>query len=237
MNFIKKFKKLKKKFYLWRRNRHFTVFGYKFIPPAEILPFDARNVLRTAYFSRQFEKVRHLAGSVVECGVWRGRSLFILSTLANDRTVYAFDSFEGFPNPEGGVYDNSVAAAKYHFKNTSAKSVKEFLDLSKRISKLPNNVQIVPGYFEDTLPQWKEHIGSVALIHLDCDLYESYKTCFANLYPLLVPGGIILFDEYLSGQNTVEWPGAKKAIDEFCMEHGQTVECDAIADKYFMIKR
>lgn len=237
MNIVYHIKKLKKRFYLWRRNRHFRLFGRKFIPKAEVLPFDSRNVLRTDYFSRQFEKVRHLAGSVVECGVWRGRSLFILSTLAHDRHVFAFDSFDGFPNPEGGKNDNPEAAVKYHFKNTSPDMVREFLKMSKAVSKFSDNVRIVQGYFEDTLPQWRKEIGPIALIHLDCDIYESYQTCFANLYNQLLPGGLMLFDEYLSGANAVEWPGAKKAIDEFCSRTGERVERDELSNKYFVLKR
>ncbi|TSC84131.1 MAG: cephalosporin hydroxylase [Parcubacteria group bacterium Gr01-1014_17] len=237
MNIIHRIKRTKKRFYIWRRNRHFHLFGRKFIPKAEILPFDSRNILRTDYFSRQLEKVRNINGSVIECGVWRGRSLFILSTLAHNRRVFAFDSFEGFPSPEGGKNDNPEAALKYHFKNTSPEMVREFLNMSKAVSKLPDNVRIVQGYFEDILPQWKKEIGQIALIHLDCDIYESYHVCFSNLYDQLSTGGLILFDEYLSGNNAIEWPGAKKAIDEFCVRTGERVEHDERSNKYFVTKR
>lgn len=233
MDIVKFFKKKKKKFYVWRRNRHFKLFGKKFIPGAEIMPCDVRNVRRISYFSRQFEKVRHLPGAIVECGVWRGRSLFFLSVLGEGRPIWGFDSFEGFPNPDGGKHDNPEAARKYHFKNTSPEMVAEFIKMSNG----PAGIRLIQGYFEDTLPKYKHEIGQVALIHLDVDIYDSYMTCFNNLYDQLIKGGIILFDEYHSKMNDVEWPGAAKAIDEFCAISGQKVEHDAIANKYFIVKR
>jgi hypothetical protein len=70
------------------------------------------------------------------------------------------------------------------------------------------SVCLVRGYFEETLHQYD---GEIALLHLDCDLYESYSTCLNALYPKVRPGGIIVFDEYEDNN----FPGAKRAIDEF----------------------
>ena len=52
------------------------------------------------------------------------------------------------------------------------------------------------------------------MLHLDCDLYESYKISLTNLYDKVVAGGIIMFDEY----DDQRWPGARRAIDEFFMD-------------------
>lgn len=49
------------------------------------------------------------------------------------------------------------------------------------------------------------------MLILDCDLYESYKMCLSRLYPRIVPGGWIIFDEYFSAK----YPGARRAVDEF----------------------
>ena len=48
-------------------------------------------------------------------------------------------------------------------------------------------------------------------IHLDVDIYSSYIECLDELYAKLVPGGVVVFDDYGSSK----WPGAKKAVDEF----------------------
>jgi len=47
-------------------------------------------------------------------------------------------------------------------------------------------------------------------IHLDVDIHSSYIECLTELYPKLVPGGVVVFDDY----GSPKWPGAKKAVDE-----------------------
>lgn len=64
------------------------------------------------------------------------------------------------------------------------------------------------------------------------DLYQSYKTCLEHLFPKVVSGGIVLFDEY----DTPNWPGAKKAIDEYFKGTSYRPQKDAESGKYFLIK-
>ena len=53
----------------------------------------------------------------------------------------------------------------------------------------------------------------VAFIHVDCDLYSSTKTIFSLLSDRIVPGTIILFDEYFNYPN---WQQHEyKALQEF----------------------
>ena len=70
-------------------------------------------------------------------------------------------------------------------------------------------MQLVSGYFRDTLQEFSELRFS--FVHLDCDIYASYMECLEFFYPRLAPGGIILLDEY----NDPPWPGCNKAVDEF----------------------
>jgi hypothetical protein len=69
-------------------------------------------------------------------------------------------------------------------------------------------VHLVKGLFGETL---RTYDGSIALLHLDCDLYQSYLTTLQTLYGKVARGGIIMFDEYADDR----WPGARRAIDEF----------------------
>lgn len=93
-----------------------------------------------------------------------------------------------------------------------------------------DRVRLVKGFFDQTLPLYH---GRVALLHLDCDLYESYRVALLNLYQKVVPGGVIMFDE--NGDN--RWPGATKAIDEFLCNKPEQVEPHAKCHwKYFLIK-
>jgi hypothetical protein len=79
-----------------------------------------------------------------------------------------------------------------------------------------DRVRLVRGFFDRTLSGFD---GRIALLHLDCDLYESYITCLNALYDKVTPGGLILFDEY----EDQTFPGAKVAIDEFFKDKPEKV--------------
>ncbi|MCK9909618.1 class I SAM-dependent methyltransferase, partial [Microbacteriaceae bacterium K1510] len=79
---------------------------------------------------------------------------------------------------------------------------------------VPGNVTLVSGLFSDTLPQFsQQHLGPIAFLHVDCDLYSSTATIFDCLGDRLRPGSVILFDEYFN------YPGWRqhefKAFQEF----------------------
>ena len=51
----------------------------------------------------------------------------------------------------------------------------------------------------------------ISLLHLDLDLYEPTKVALEYLYPKVVPGGIVLLDEYaMEG-----FPGESEAVEEY----------------------
>lgn len=62
---------------------------------------------------------------------------------------------------------------------------------------MPSNVELVKGWFENTLPPWAEaHKGeTIAFLHVDCDIYSSTVTILRTLQPLLRPGSLIVFDD------------------------------------------
>src|ERR1017187_6372620 len=57
----------------------------------------------------------------------------------------------------------------------------------------------------------------IALLNLDVDLYEPTKAALESLYPLVVSGGIVLFDDY----GWEQWPGASRAVDEYFAAIGE----------------
>ena len=71
------------------------------------------------------------------------------------------------------------------------------------------HITLIKGYFNQTLINYPGK--QIALLHIDCDLYEAYLTVLETLYHRVVKGGLILFDEY----NENSFPGAVKAIDSF----------------------
>jgi predicted O-methyltransferase YrrM len=163
-----------------------------------------------------------LDGDVIECGVYRGGSLFRLSRALKDnsahKTIYACDSFEGFPEDRVGLFDRTLfrPLRKLRAKFRVAHDVPARIDRFAEYYDVP--IKIVKGFFAETLPQLD--VGKFCFIHLDVDIYESYKECLEQLYPRLAPGGVVVFDEY----NSSKWPGAKKAVDEFFAERSETIQ-------------
>jgi hypothetical protein len=175
-------------------------------------------------------------GELAECGVWEGASLIPIALFLRQRGIrkhiYGFDSFCGFDNSIekdlqlGGADDPNKRVGG--FSNTSLNLVQRKL---KRFDLL-NMVTLHDGYFKNTLYRVSDE--SFAFVHLDCDIYESYKTCLNFFYPRMVPGGIILLDEY----NDPPWPGCNQAVDEFLADKREELIIAKSHNqmKYYLVK-
>ena len=189
---------------------------------------------RYLYFLDQLQKVRHLEGDIAECGVsiGHGALLFLLMSeyLGVPRTYYGFDSFEGFPDPVAKDGTTPITGKDF-WANPSETVLRVLKDGRVPEETIRSRVRLVKGFFDATLPQYR---GRIALLHLDCDLYESYKVALENLYDRVVPGGIIMFDEY----DDPRWTGARLAIDEFFADKPEKpVAHHKCTWKYYVQKR
>lgn len=139
-------------------------------------------------------------GLFLEFGVYRGESVNFIATLCAEKTIYGFDSFEGLP------------------EDWHAGGEKGTFSLHGKVPEVNSNVQLVKGWFEETLPDFvKIHEGTCSFLHIDCDIYSSTKTVLSMLRERIVPGTIIMFDDYFAGP---EWKLHEyKAFDEFVREN------------------
>lgn len=96
-----------------------------------------------------------------------------------------------------------------------------------------NQITLVKGPFSQTLTQYSG--GPIALLHIDADLYDSYKVSLENLWPKIAVGGIAAFDEY---EEPDVWPGTRKAVDEYFSQKAEDVKIckDPISGKYYAVK-
>ena len=136
-------------------------------------------------------------GSFLEFGVYKGGSITQLSKLFPDKKIHGFDSFEGLPSSWGG----------YTLKQGD-------FNMMGKIPKVPKNVKLHVGWFDKTIPAWVQDFSEpISLIHIDCDLYVSTSLIFTLLGDYIVPGTVVLFDEYFgySGWREHEY----KAFQEF----------------------
>jgi len=125
----------------------------------------------------------------------------------SDRDLWLFDSFEGLPEPTKHDVLITGKMSKAGAALGDESLVREVC-LSK--AKLPPaKVHIVKGWFEDSMPKTLSQIDTIAILHLDCDLYESVTYCLEKLYDKVTEGGIVVVDDY------GYFKGCKKAVDEF----------------------
>lgn len=195
---------------------------------------------RSVFLKSVFKKVEHLEGDVVECGLGRLRTLSILADLIRqekkNRKLYGFDSFLGFPevssidlgegNEKLKKGDWSVLLESHVTPLLMARGVSaEFIEKSLFVKK---------GFFSETLKNCE--IKKICFLHLDVDLHDSYKTCLNELFPKIVTGGVIAFDEYDSPSDLKKWPGAKIAIDEFLKNKKIKIKKEIFSKKAFCVK-
>ncbi|WP_069146655.1 TylF/MycF/NovP-related O-methyltransferase [Rhodococcus erythropolis] len=138
-------------------------------------------------FGHPHDTLRHalglieIPGMALEFGVASGTTLRIVAEAFTERegTVAGFDVFSGLPETWRTGFP-----------------VGEFAQES--IPEVPG-AQLVPGLFENTLPSFlNDESGPVAFLHLDADLYSSTKTVLDLLGDRLVPGSIVVFDEFFN---------------------------------------
>jgi len=156
-------------------------------------------------------RTRSLTGAVADCGVYKAASTVGMALFMRQhgirKQIYAFDSFQGFA-PESVVEDldlGEMARDKVGYSDFSLEQVK-----SKIRSFRIDNITLVPGYFQQSFKTLPPEI-QFSFVHLDVNLYESYREGLEFFYPRLDPSGIILLDEY----NDPPWPGCNKAANEF----------------------
>ena len=197
-------------------------------------------VQRFRYFDRILERIESVDGTVVECGVAGGQSLAMFASLmrarGDTRSLWGFDSWTGLPDPTSeDLASDSTRAVGGLFGWAGQSLVRsELKSHGFEDAEISELVTLVKGDFRDTLDTYAG--GPIAVLHLDVDLYDSYRVALASLWRFVAIGGVVAFDEY---EDTVAWPGARKAVDEFIADQRAEVELvhDEDAMKTFAIRR
>ena len=168
-----------------------------------------------------------IRGDIVECGVWRGGSMMaaamqLTSLGKTDRDLYLFDTFEGMPPPTQHDIDPHGTAAHEIFGPNGrsagsqglpwkAASVEEVRAGLMKSGYPQDRFKLIKGRTENTVPAAAP--GSIALLRLDTDWYESTRHEMLHLFPRIASGGVLLIDDY------GYWKGSRKAVDEYIKEH------------------
>jgi Predicted nucleoside-diphosphate sugar epimerases len=157
-------------------------------------------------FLKRFSQIAYqeqMPGAVAEAGVFRGEFAKEINYYFSDRSLYLFDTFDGF-NQDDIKYEQeaSLVTANY-MKNLSEKTVLDKMSDKERVT-------ICKGYFPETAIALNLDIP-FCFVNLDMDLYKPTYEGLAYFYPRMCTGGCILIHDYFSGA----YPNVKRAIKDY----------------------
>ncbi len=146
-------------------------------------------------------------------------SLMDLPALNLEMRFHAFDSFQGLPEVEADV------ANPQWTRGSMAMSESEFLETIERHGVMTDRISTYPGFYSDSLTQdlqqkFLERPQRIALVNIDCDLYESAVDVLQFIGPLLQIGSMVYFDDWFCGYHGSGAAGVQKAFQEFAGDCG-----------------
>ena len=165
----------------------------------------------------------NIPGDFIECGVWRGGVTILMRAIlaahrVTNRKVWVADSFQGLPVP-----DNALDQKMYQME--AVRETEQFsvpMEMVKasfaRYGLLDEQVQFLPGWFEETLPN--APIQTLSVLRIDGDFYNSTLQTLTHLYPKLSVGGYVIIDDWGLDQIC----GEKAAVLEYRRQHTITAE-------------
>jgi O-methyltransferase len=163
-------------------------------------------------------------GDLAEIGVWRGGvGIMMLAALRamgdTRRKVWLADSFRGYPHPDPARYPADNADPHHTFRDlvVSLDTVQQNV---ARYGFGDSQISYLTGWYRDTLPS--APMERIALLHLDCDMYESNMVALRSLYSRISPGGYIIVDDYGAVA------GCRRAVDDFRREQGIDIELQRV---------
>lgn len=188
---------------------------------ASQIAYSSKEVLQFTFDSAV--KYRDSPGVYCECGVAAGAQIIAMALGAPEKTIYAFDSFQGIPLPSNK--DDQMPGIEMLTKAQQAAlpdpgkqvletsgavsvSVTEFWKNLKTAGVHKHRIFEVQGWFENTVEIFAKYKREIAILRLDGDLYNSTYVCLKHLYPLVIKGGLVIVDDWAL-------PGCREAVYDY----------------------
>ena len=162
----------------------------------ETVEFVSNNLGKAVMFSSReklwdycIEKILKLRAepdlTVLEFGVYKGQSINVIARKLPKSRIYGFDSFEGLEEDWSGYL-----------------MIKGAFSTDGSVPKCRSNVELVKGWYTDTLPKFleKSTASQVHLLHMDSDTFTPTIYVLKSLLVMLKKGSIVIFDEYFGYQ-------------------------------------
>jgi len=161
---------------------------------------------------------RNIIGNVAEAGVFRGDFAQHINITFPDKTLYLFDTFEGFPAQDVEKEELPSNSKAGYYDATSEELV---------LNKLPHKEKAIikKGYF----PQTAQGINDkFCFVNLDLDLYQPTLEGLKFFWDKMSECGVILVHDYFG----VAFPNVKTAVADFEKWLGEPLKMLPIGDIY-----
>lgn len=149
----------------------------------------------------ELERVETIPGDIAEIGVFQGATSLLMKTYLQNRTLHVYDTFSGIPNVD---------------PETCKFTTGDFACPLEHVQRVLGFDRVVyhSGTFPDTFHEQNQRF---AFVHSDTDTKEGTLATLTHIFPVLVPGGIIVLDDYTFAC----CPGVKLAVDEWLQTNRQ----------------
>jgi hypothetical protein len=160
---------------------------------------------------------RHLEGDFVDCGVHTG--IFARAVVnfvrfeQTNKKYYLLDTFKGM-DPH---YSNTKELERHTLMNYSPEDEAVLYNQVKESFK-QYNVEIIKGTVPETLPLVRS--GKICFLSVDMNCVEPEVKALEYFWDRMVPGGIIVLDDYGYANSTND---QKEAHDRFAQSKGVMV--------------
>ena len=196
------------------------------------------------FTNEMFEMITDIPGIIAEFGCWYGQNIILFENLRaiyepfnQSRRIVGFDTFQGYTSfSDKDVVSETVKEGSYRISSEYRTYLERLIDFHEKNNVLANVKKhtIIEGDVTKTAPKYFEDNPEtvIALAYFDCGLYEPIKVCLEAIKPHLIPGSVIMLDEF----NAPEQPGETIAFREVMKDIKYSVRCSKyMKDRTFII--
>lgn len=142
---------------------------------------------------------------IIEFGSYKGGNALFMAYVAKKlypgMKVYALDTFEGMPKTDKSVDWHG----SNDFNDTDIDGLKTLIEKYRL-----DNLILVPGLFQDTMPGILSKGERFSFCHIDCDIHSAVSYAYDTIKSAMTPGGYIVFDDPLESSCI----GAMEAVED-----------------------
>jgi hypothetical protein len=194
------------------------------------------DIYRELYRGFEYVMISAVPGDVAEFGTSSGRTAMTLAKAMAEfgdrygpsdavhgigpRRLYLLDSFEGFPEASDPIDKAAPQIQSGAWGPGVAKDAPP--DLLREMCAThidAARIEIRAGWYRDTLPEL-EHGIKFAMVHIDCDLYESTMDVLDRLFTIdaFSDGCAIYFDDWYCNRGSPDF-GEQRAWADCVAKH------------------